>query len=180
MLTKREIRRSIKLRLSEMAAADRAAESEAIASRLFSSPEYASARSIFLYYSDPLEVDTHDLISRALKDGKRLFLPRTEGERMLLVPYRAGDALSVGAFGISEPQGAATDEVPDLALIPLVAFDRTRARLGRGKGYYDRFLASYGGTSFALAYSVQETDAIPMDGFDVRPTAVLTAKERIE
>ncbi|MBO4472603.1 MAG: 5-formyltetrahydrofolate cyclo-ligase, partial [Clostridia bacterium] len=67
-----------------------------------------------------------------------------------------------------------------LALIPLVAFDRTRARLGRGKGYYDRFLASYGGTSLALAYSVQETDAIPMDGFDVRPTAVLTAKERIE
>lgn len=180
MQTKREIRRTIKERLSAMTDEERATKSARIAERFLSSPEYASARSIFIYHSDPFEAATHGIIARALADGKRVFLPRTVGEEMFLVPYRDGDPLAVGVYGVLEPQGAATDEVPDLAVIPLVAFDRTRARLGRGKGYYDRFLATYGGTSLALAYSEQEADAIPMNGFDRRPTAVLTEKERIQ
>jgi len=181
MQSKQAVRRIVKERLSAMTAEDKAEKDKRLATRFLSSPEYAAARTIFIYYSDDHEADTHAILDRAFADGKRVFLPRTVGDDMYLVPFRQGEPLAVGCFvGVLEPQGVATDEVPDLAVIPLVAFDRSRARLGRGKGYYDRFLDSYGGTSLALAYAEQEADLVPTDGFDRRPDVILTDKERIE
>ena len=180
MSSKSEVRKRVKARLSLMTAEERAAKSEIIASRLISSPEYAASRSIFFYHSDSREADTHRLIDRALAEGKKVFLPRVEGEEMVLVPYRQGDLLRKGVFDVLEPQGEKADETPDLAVIPLVAFDRTRARLGRGKGYYDRFLSSYRGTSVALAYAEQEEEIVPTEEGDRRPDVIMTDKERIE
>jgi len=107
-------------------------------------------------------------------------LPRVEGEKMYLVPYRSGEPFAVGAFGIEEPLGEAVDVIPDLAVIPLLAFDRSRSRLGKGKGYYDRFLANYRGKSVALAYGEQEVEKVPTEPFDRRPDKIVTDKESIE
>ena len=180
MSTKSEMRSIVRSRLAAMTAEERKRQDKLCAERLLSSPEYAAARTLFLYLSTPREVDTHAVLKRALADGKRVFLPRVEGEDMLLVPYFAGDPLQVGAFGISEPFGEGADDAPDLAVLPLLAFDRSLARLGKGKGYYDRFLASYHGKSLALAYAEQEVDAVPVEAFDRRVDAVLTDRERVE
>ena len=179
MLTKEQVRKSVKTRLSALDDADRGARDAAIAARFLSTAEYRLASSLFLYHSTAREAGTHIILERALADGKTVYLPRVEGEKMFLVPYQAGDPLTVGAFGISEPTGKAANVIPDLAVIPLVAFDRSRARLGKGKGYYDRFLASYGGTSIAIAYAEQEVDAVPTEPFDVAPQAIITDKECI-
>ena len=179
MLTKDLLRKSVKERLSALSAEDRAQRDQRIATRFLSTEEYSAAKSIFLYNSTAREAGTQIITERALADGKAVYFPRVEGENMVLVPYRAGEPLSVGAFGIREPPGEAVQITPDLAVIPLVAFDRTKARLGKGKGYYDRFLASYGGTSIALAYAEQETEKVPTESFDAAPQIVVTDKEII-
>lgn len=179
MLSKREVRQSVKRRLAALTGEERAFRNRAIAERLFRSEEYRGARSIFLFYSMPEEVDTHSILSDALAEGKEVFLPRIEGEKMLLVPYREEDSLLPNRYGILEPMGDAAAAQPELALIPLLAYDRKRGRLGRGKGYYDRFLASFSGTSIALAFSEQEWERVPTEAFDRRPDIIITDKERI-
>ena len=179
MSVKSEIRKSIKERVSALSPMERRAMSEAIEERVTSFPEYLGARSIFIYHSTSDEPDTRSLIGRALSEGKQVFLPRIEGEEMALVPYRTGDTLRVGPFGIEEPVGEPSRVTPDLAVVPLVAFDQDKHRLGRGKGYYDRFLARYDGCSIALAFSAQEWAAIPVEHHDVSPTVVITDKECI-
>ena len=99
---------------------------------------------------------------------------------MILVPYRSGDPLAVGAFGIEEPIGKGAKVTPDLAVIPLLAFDRRLSRLGKGKGYYDRFLATYGGRCIALAYAEQEVEEVPAEPHDRSPQKIFTDKECIE
>ena len=99
---------------------------------------------------------------------------------MELVPFKQGDDLVPNGYGILEPTGQAVDARPDLALIPLVSFDRNRHRLGRGKGYYDRFLASFKGKSIALAFGEQEYPDLPVEEFDRKVDAVITDKERIQ
>ena len=151
----------------------------AITERVISSPEYLAARTIFLYASMAEEPDTGGLIERALADGKRVYLPRIEGERMDLVSFDGTTPTTRNRYGIEEPQGDAASVIPDLAVIPLLAYDRDKHRLGRGKGYYDRFLAGYTGRSVALAFSVQEVDRVPTEEYDLSPQAVFTDKERI-
>lgn len=179
-MNKKEVRKAVKERVASLSEGEKKACGDVIAERLFVSEEYRSATSLFVYLSTLGEVDTHAILSHALSSGKTVFLPRIEGEQMALVPYREGDPLLVNSYGISEPTGEGVDVSPDLAILPLVAFDRSRARLGRGKGYYDRFLASYKGTSIALAFSLQEWEALPTDPFDRRPDVILTEKERIQ
>ena len=153
---------------------------ESIAERVFASPEYLSARSIFLYRSLPTEADTSLILGAALSEGKEVYLPRIEGEEMALVRYEHGTKCIRNEYGIEEPEGEPAEVLPDLALIPLVAFDRDKHRLGRGKGYYDRFLARFSGQVIALAYSCQEVAALPVEPFDRSPRVIVTDKERFE
>jgi len=178
-MDKREFRKILKDKLSAFSPKEREVADVAIASRLFASPLYQEAGSLFLYISMPEEADTHRIIARALSDGKAVYLPRVEGEDMRLVRYEGG-AFAVGAYGLSEPKGEASDPIVDLAVIPLLGFDRARGRLGRGKGFYDRFLASYHGRSLALAYAFQEIPSVPTEPHDCRPEGILTEKEWIE
>ena len=170
----------MKQTLGEMPPEERREKSALIAARFLSSPEYAAARVVFFYRSTSEEVDTTRLIGQALLDGKRVLLPRIQGEKMELVPFYAGDPTQKNQFGIEEPVGKASDEAPDLAVVPLVAFDRARRRLGRGKGFYDRFLRGFSGMSVALAFCCQECDNVPADGLDVSPEVILTEKERLQ
>ena len=98
---------------------------------------------------------------------------------MFLVLYRKGDAFSRNIYGIEEPQGEPYFGAVDLAFVPLVAFTKDRVRLGRGKGFYDRFLSSFGGASVALAFSAQELPWIEPDPWDRKPDRILTEKGKI-
>lgn len=112
-----------------------------IIAKLKEHPRFVAAHTIMLYHSLPDEVDTRRLIA-GIKD-KTIVLPRVTGEReMELRLYTGPDDLQQGAYGIMEPCGPLFTRYCDiqLAVIPGMAFDKNGNRLGRGKGYYDRFL----------------------------------------
>ena len=108
--------------------------------------------------------------------GKEVYLPRTEGEDMFLIRYKEDAEFFVNDFGIEEPLGEPCFVRPDLAFVPLLGFDKNRNRIGRGKGYYDRFLASFDGDSLALAFSAQELPDISVNERDEKPNRILTEK----
>lgn len=100
-----------------------------------------------LYCSLPDEVYTMDMIHRLHEEGKKIVLPKVISDCEMELREYDGDAdLEVGSFGIMEPCGKLfTDyEDIDVAVIPGMAFDKDGNRLGRGKGYYDRFLNAAG------------------------------------
>ena len=143
-------------------------------------PHLKEAQTVMAYYSLPDEVCTHQLIDDLVADGKTVVLPHViDGERMELRRYTGSHDLIEGSFGIMEPVGEPfTDyHLIDVALIPGVAFDAEGHRLGRGRGYYDRFLSSYLSplTSHLLigvCFDFQKVDAVPHDVHDI-PVDVL-------
>ena len=136
------------------------------------------ADTIVAYYSLDDEVDTHGFIDELLTDGKTVYLPRViSDDEMVLCRYTGADSLCKGAFGIMEPIGEPmpTDTHIDAVLVPGMAFDAECHRLGRGKGYYDRFLSSL--TSplpqlIGVCFDFQKVDIVPTETFDV-PVDVL-------
>jgi 5-formyltetrahydrofolate cyclo-ligase len=111
--------------------------------RIEALPEFASARTVALYCALPDEASTAEMLSR-WRGLKRLVLPVVlAGGKMIFCEYGGAESLASGTFGILEPTLGAT--VPpseiDLMIVPGVAFDRAGGRLGRGGGFYDRYLS---------------------------------------
>jgi len=124
-------------------------EALAATERLRALPVWRSARTVFAYLSMPRELDSDGVVRAAVGERKVLVLPRTEGDELSFrICNSAGGPWEKGVFGIREP--LATMQVADsrvlpgpvLIVVPGLAFDRSLHRLGRGKGYYDRFLRS--------------------------------------
>lgn len=124
---------------------------------------------MLFYYPSALEVDAKPLLEAAWKLGKKVALPRTQSETKVLIPIvvRDLDALEKGPHGIYEPAHAEADVLPlaqiDLIVVPGVAFDKWGNRLGRGLGFYDRFLARLGArtTKIGLAFDIQMVELVP-------------------
>ncbi len=149
-------------------------------------PHFQNASSIGLYLSTDNEVDPSPLLLAALQSDKAVFLPVVDRERhsVHFVPYREGDPLVVGAFGIREPLQRSpvlpciTDL--DLLFLPLVAFDPGGWRLGYGGGYYDRLLARDKRATgqkpllIGLAYPFQAVPALPHAAHDIPMDWVIT------
>ncbi len=114
-----------------------------VINRIESLPEFVAARSVALYHALPDEVPTEEMLRRWL-GVKRLSLPVVHsGGSMTFHEYLGPGDLTPGAFGISEPRTGReiTPEEIDLMLVPGVAFDESGRRLGRGRGFYDRYLS---------------------------------------
>ena len=136
-------------------------------------PLLADANTIVAYYSLPDEVCVHSLIDELTAEGKTVYLPRViDNENMVLCRYTGVDSLREGAFGIMEPVGLpiTADEVIDAVLVPGMAFDTEGHRLGRGKGYYDRFLSSLTPSRpklIGVCFDFQKVDVVPTEPYDV-------------
>ena len=126
--------------------------SQRICKEIIDSEEYKAASEIFAYMALPDEVNLTDVIKQAIREGKKVALPKIiskdEGimEFYYMDPQKAlGEQTSGGAYGILEPdETLPASPNPDskaLILVPGRAFTKDGARLGRGKGYYDRYLA---------------------------------------
>lgn len=133
-----------------------------------------------LYYSLPDEVQTHTFIERWSRE-KKIVLPVVRGSELDLYLYRGTDDLQKGSFGISEPTGQQWEELSaiGLALVPGVAFDTAGNRLGRGKGYYDRFLPRLQAHKIGICFGFQVMDEILVDAFDQPMDEVWTEEGRI-
>ena len=124
------------------------------------------------------EPATQPAIARWLAQGKRLVVPRVEGERMEFFEY-VPETLCDGAFGISEPGAGAVCCPPaeiDLVVVPGTAFSPRGARIGRGRGYYDRYLSQreFRGVKVGVCYAHQLVGELPVEPHDVAMDCVVT------
>lgn len=129
------------------------------------------------------EVDPQPLLEAIAGLGIVTALPHVQSpaSAMRFLLWSTGDPLIAGPYGLLQPDIAMPEVQPDLVLAPLVAFDRAMRRLGQGAAFYDRAFARLpGARRIGLAWSVQETDALPADPWDVPLHAVATEQEWIE
>lgn len=161
--------------------ADKEAKSEAMYDYLISSSFYECADTVLLYWSTSSEVITHKMINKALSDGKRLALPKCidKNGNMLFYYIKSAEDLIDGMYGIKEP---ATDELADsfsdsdICIVPGLSFTEDGYRLGYGKGYYDRFLQNFPGTSIGLCYEDCLAQSLPIDQYDKKVNYIITDK----
>ena len=167
-MTKQELRKMIRQRKQQHSVD----ESSAFINRLKDNSHFLHAHTLLLYSALPDEVPTQTLIDELVAQGKTVLLPRVVSDTDMELRRYSGPAdLQQGAFGIMEPTGELfTDYAAiDVAIIPGMAFDDDGHRLGRGKGYYDRFLAKLPPTTYkiGLCFSWQRVDHVPTDDHDI-------------
>jgi len=157
--------------------------SERIQRRLIESEIYRASSAIVLYAAKGNEVSTDILLADSLGTGRAVFYPRVDTASGTIVARRVRDRaeLNRGAYNILEPPASAEVLEPPsfsqiIICVPGVAFGLEGQRLGRGGGYYDRFIAQLGddAISVGLAYSFQLLDGIPETGLDRRLNYILT------
>ena len=173
-MTKQELRQLIR-RQKLLHAGD---DSAVVIERLKQHPKLRSARTILLYNALPDEVQTQSLINELAFQGKTILLPKViDGSMMEVRRYTNTKNLAAGVYGILEPIGEPfTDYASiDVAIIPGMAFDSRGHRLGRGKGYYDRFLSQLTSKTIkiGLCFPWQLVDVVPTDKNDISMDCVI-------
>ena len=144
---------------------------------MLSHPRLQEAKTVLLYNSLADEVYTHDLIQQLRQEGKRVLLPVVMSDtEMELRLYKGQDFFKSSSYGILEPIGEPFTDFSSIefALIPGMAFDSQKNRLGRGKGYYDRFLRlvpqAY---KLGLCFDFQKVASVPTEDTDVRMDEII-------
>ena len=156
--------------------------SEEISCVLLQEPALCKANVILTYFPLPDEVSIRTVIDNLVSQGKIVLLPQVVSDTtMILREYHSEKDLRVGRFGILEPTGTefTAYEKIEVALVPGMAFDSAGNRLGRGKGYYDRFLHAihnkYGKQPhlIGVAFPFQIVAEVPSDEHDIRMDKVV-------
>lgn len=174
MHTKTELRKAVRQLKKQYSQEELKAFSSTITGKLLELPCIKEADTLMLYCSLPDEVDTMDLLHKLRQSGKRVLLPKVTGESdMELREYNGDDDLQTGSYGIKEPCGERFDDFAGIkvAVIPGMAFDKSGNRLGRGKGYYDRFLDKpefRGLYKIGICFPFQMFETLPADKYDIR------------
>lgn len=176
-MTKRELRTAMRGRNRMLTPAARAAASREIFRRVESLEAFAAARTVGLFCALADEPDTSEALARWGR-CKRVAVPRVEGETMRFYRYDPA-AMLPGAFGIEEPGPEAELCDPaelDLIVVPGMAFTASGQRMGRGRGYYDRYLAQPGlhAVKVGVGYAHQLVGALPVEPHDVAMDCVVT------
>lgn len=186
MEDKIQIRKKIKVLRKAMSPEQVKVLSQKCTEHLLGTVQYKKADTICVYISHDNEVDTESLILRALADKKKVAAPRvisSDGRNeMEFYYFDSMDALKPGAFGILEPMGISPINQQEncLMIMPGIAFDEKKNRIGYGGGYYDRYLEKNKQmVKAALAYEIQMVKALTPDPFDITPDMIVTEKRII-
>ena len=162
---------------------DRLIKSRLIQKKLFGRSEFREAKTILFYASFDGEVETFQMIKQATQLNKKIALPMISKGSKNFIPtlVKEIDSLSEGPYGIKQPiyshEQAVDARELDLVIVPGIAFDKLHNRLGRGAGYYDRFLAALpeDTPSFGLAFDFQLVDRLPhLEAHDMSLTDVIS------
>ena len=177
-MRKEELRTHIRLMKSRYTAEQLREQSQAVIKRLTANPAMAKAKTILLYYSLDDEVCTHELVTQLAEKGKTVLLPVVISERdMELRKYTGPQDLQDGFFNIMEPVGELFTDYDqiDVAVVPGMGFDTRGNRLGRGKGYYDRFLNKLKNAyKIGICFDFQKLPGIPTEENDVKMDIVIS------
>ncbi len=171
---KHVLRNEVRRRKAQFSPNELAAKSREVIARLEANALFQSAQTVMLYWSLPDEVCTHQLIARILGQ-KRVILPVVVGNDIRPVELISLDQLHEGAFRIQEPSSDKVfSEKIDLIVLPGMAFAPDGSRLGRGRGYYDRFLAANSSVpTIGLAFDFQIFPTLPIEPHDVKIGTVI-------
>jgi 5-formyltetrahydrofolate cyclo-ligase len=184
MNSKAALRRQLREKIAAMTLQQRHIQSLAACTLLAGAPEFAQARVVMLYLSTPEEVDTAPLALRCWQAGKSVVVPKVSWDQRRMLPVEI-TSLQTGITstgpGIREP--IAGKPIPldliDLAVVPGLGFSITGHRIGRGMGFYDRFLAQseFVGRSCGLAFEEQIVEALPVLDHDIPLSMLVTDSE---
>ena len=176
-MEKRQARAILRSRITEIPHEQRAVASREIFAKVAALPAFRDAQVVALYAALPDEPQSREFIAEWY-GRKRIVLPRVEGEIMHFYDY-SPEQIHSGSFGIDEPQGelACPPEDIDFMIVPGVGFSLNGGRIGRGKGFYDRYLSQPGfrATTVGVCFKEQITDDLPADPHDKRVDSVIFA-----
>lgn len=151
----------------------RPCSSEGLTEQLRKLVETISPSTIASYQPLPNEPDTSEFNTWA-EERFQVVYPRIVGDALEFAP----GPLSPGQFGISEPAGKKIEQI-DLVLVPALAIDHQGNRLGKGKGFYDRFLIGFDGVAYAVVFDEEVLEVIPVEEHDQAVGGVITPKRTI-
>lgn len=177
-MNKTELRKAIRAQKRAMTEDQIREKSEALTRLFLQSEEYRNARSIYGYLPYNQEVRTVSLLTQALREGKRVAVPKCYGDEMRFIWMEDLSQVEKGYAGIPEPiaDGPVADDETALVLMPGMAFDPQGHRIGYGGGFYDKFLAREGNhPTLALCYDFQVVPHLETEEFDIPVDKVLWA-----
>ena len=185
-IEKKELRREILKRREALSVQERERASTLLAERIIGHQWFYRAEVLLGFVNCGSEISTVEILSEALKHGKKVYVPRVEGVDLIFYRIFSMEDLTPGYKGIPEPAGdteryqyrvkeqALLEKT--LLLMPGVAFDPMRNRMGYGKGFYDRFLADKEELqiySIAVGYQCQMVEQVPASEHDIKPYQVI-------
>lgn len=186
MTDKAELRKQMRRIRSSLSVQRILVYSSHIYEKVLEDEKYQQCDVVLAYLSYSSEVETHILIQNALQSGKRVAVPKClDGERMEFFYITDMSQVAPGMYGILEPTTGDMVCVEDgqkyVILLPGVAFDEKKYRLGYGGGYYDRYLEQHPQLyKMMLAYELEKVDEVPHDEKDIPSDVVITELQRYE
>lgn len=174
-MTKSEARKNIYNRLEALS--DKEIRSAEITEKLLGIEEIACANSVAAYMALENEVNLDAFMERLLALGKSVFVPVVR-DGMRFVKVTENTEFIKGKFGVREPIGEERRDNFDAIVVPMVAFDEKKNRLGHGKGYYDKFLKNVSAFKIGAAFDTQ-AESFDIESTDIRMDAVVTEKRLI-
>lgn len=183
---KKRLRKEMRQKLLAMPPELAAAKSRQACATLVGQEEFRQAGAVMIFLSIPGEVQTTDLALACWQQKKTVLVPKVSWEHRHLIPMMIRSLevpWTVGSLGVREPSEGEPWPLEDIDLIvvPALAYDRTGHRLGRGGGFYDRFLAQpqvRQAVTCGLGFDVQLLDELPVESHD-RPVDMLVAGNQV-
>lgn len=177
-MDKKELRRQIREQKRAMTEAEIVAASQRLGELFLNCSQYREAKTIYGYLPYNQEVRTVPMLEQAMKDGKRVAVPKCYGDQMRFIYMDDLSKVEKGYANIPEP--IADDPVADdktaLVLMPGMAFTTDGKRMGYGGGFYDKFLAAEPDhPTVALCYAFQMVEDLPTEDYDIPVDCVLWA-----
>lgn len=172
---KKRLRLLLKEQKKLFSSEERIHQSKIIISRIEAHPAFISAKTVMAYWAMKDEVDLTDLILK-WSLSKEFLLPCVKGDELEIRKFEGLNSLKTGSsFGIQEPNGEIFTNYSkiDLILVPGVAFDNEKNRMGRGKAYYDKFLPKTKAFKIGICFDFQLLDTVPSNENDVKMNDVL-------
>ena len=150
--------------------------------KLIKKKSYKKTINLSSYYPSNFEVNVLKFFDTNFKKKVKIFLPVLKKNNLMnFYQWNNNDILKVNKFGMLEPFAQLNQIIPNIMLVPLLAFDNKKNRLGYGKGFYDRYLKRYlkknkNILTIGIAFSFQKHHKLPVSNYDVRLNYILTEK----
>lgn len=176
---KTRIREEVKRLKFLLTSDEKHAQAELVFRKIEQTPEFLKANTVLMYWSMPDELPTHEFIKKWSPE-KTILLPVVKGDHMIVSRFTSEDELQKGKWSTLEPNAGHHSQIADLVIVPGVAFDINKQRLGRGGGYYDRYLKHKNIPKWGIGFNFQLYNSVPSASFDIHMDKVITPDRTVE